>query len=82
MNFAKLERGNLLPQTKSPHQDCKNPKKKYTYCTKPSFLDSMCQNGTFHISKTVRLGLSVASELLEDPNVKIIFVARDPRGNY
>ena len=29
----------------------------------------------------VRLGLDVASKFLEDPNVKIIYVARDPRGN-
>ena len=56
-------------------------KLKVDYCHQPGFLDDLCRRNKFHISKTVRLGLDVASKFLEDPNVKIIYVARDPRGN-
>ena len=73
INFAKVENGELLPRIKNIHHNCTS------YCHQP--LDDLCRRNKFHISKTVRLGLDVASKFLEDPNVKIIYVARDPRGN-
>ena len=64
------------------HHICENLYKRNTsYCHQPGFFDDLCRRNKFHISKTVRLGLDVASKFLEDPNVKIIYVARDPRGN-
>jgi len=72
INFAKVENGELLPRIKNMHHNCTS------YCHQP--LDDLCRRNKFHISKTVRLGLDVASKFLEDPNVKIIYVARDPRG--
>ena len=82
INFAKVENGELLPRIKNMHHKCESPYKKNTsYCHQPGFFDDLCRRNKFHISKTVRLGLDVASKFLEDPNVKIIYVARDPRGN-
>ena len=81
LNFAKVENGALLPRTKYLHHTCNKTNERNTYCTQSGVLDAMCRFSKFHISKTVRLGLDVASKFLEDPNVKIIYVARDPRGN-
>ena len=72
INFAKVENGELLPRIKNMHHNCTS------YCHQP--LDDLCRRNKFHISKTVRLGLDVASKFLEDPDVKIIYVIRDPRG--
>jgi hypothetical protein len=81
INFAKVENGELLPRIKNMHHNCENPNKRNTsYCHQPGYLDDLCRRKKFHISKTVRLGLDVASKFLEDPNIKIIYVARDPRG--
>ena len=81
INFAKVENGALLPRIKNLHHPCKKPYKRNTFhCLQPGFLDTLCRRSKFHISKMVRLGLDVASKFLEDPNVKIIYVARDPRG--
>lgn len=50
-------------------------------CSDPSFISSVCRNSSIHVTKVLRLALTWASELLEDPtlNLKIIYVTRDPR---
>ena len=80
INYAKAANGDLLPRTKFLQENCKKPYYKDPKCSHPNSLNSLCQNSTLHISKTVRLGLDVALNFLDDPNVKIIYVVRDPRG--
>ena len=80
INYAKAANGDLLPRTKFLQVNCKRPYYKDPKCSHPDSLNALCQNSTLHISKTVRLGLDVALNFMNDPNIKIIYVVRDPRG--
>ncbi|CAL4063477.1 unnamed protein product, partial [Meganyctiphanes norvegica] len=50
-------------------------------CSDASFISGVCRNATVHVLKVLRLALTWAPMLLDDPtlNLKIIYVTRDPR---
>ncbi|RZC32824.1 carbohydrate sulfotransferase 5, partial [Asbolus verrucosus] len=52
------------------------------YCWNATFLSSVCKVFPFQSTKTVRLRLRLAEEILKDEklNVKVLLLMRDPRG--
>ncbi|XP_063697592.1 carbohydrate sulfotransferase 5-like [Culicoides brevitarsis] len=52
------------------------------FCKSPKFLTSVCQIFPVQLVKTVRLGLTDVSAMLDDKdlNLKILLLVRDPRG--
>ncbi|KFM76087.1 Carbohydrate sulfotransferase 6, partial [Stegodyphus mimosarum] len=56
---------------------------KFKTCYNGSYIDAYCRNHTTLIAKTIRLNLKEASKLFDthpELNLKIIYLARDPRG--
>ena len=78
--YSEVAGGELVTRNLFINQFCNTPKKRKTICSKTDFLDNMCALSTFHVMKTVRLGLDVASNLIHDYEVnnglKYIYIAR------
>ena len=75
--------GELITRNKALKPYCKSKASRKTggICSSPRFLDKVCRSSRLHIVKTVRLGLDVAASLMaRDPLLKVIYLARDPRG--
>lgn len=71
---APLERNYRLLRACSPHPNL---------CLDITFLRNVCRLHPIQLVKTVRLRLQHATNLLKDlPNLKIIYLVRDPRGIF
>ena len=56
------------------------PQFRKSYCWDPVFLNSFCPLFPFQSIKTVRLRLNLTQSLVEETNVKVLLLVRDPRG--
>jgi len=56
------------------------PQFRKSYCWDPAFLNSFCPLFPFQSIKTVRLRLSLTQPLVEELNVRVLLLVRDPRG--
>lgn len=56
------------------------PQFRKSYCWEPAFLNRFCPLFPFQSIKTVRLRLNLTKTLVEDFNVRILLLVRDPRG--
>ena len=51
-------------------------------CSKPQFLNNLCSMYPIQLSKTVRLPLKLTKSILDEiPDLKIVYLVRDPRAN-
>lgn len=56
------------------------PKFRKSYCWDPVFLNRFCPLFPYQSIKTVRLRLNLTKPLVEELNVRILLLVRDPRG--
>ena len=51
-------------------------------CSNPQFLDNFCSRFPIQFTKTVRFPLNLTESLLDEiPDLKIVYLVRDPRAN-
>ena len=56
--------------------------KNHRICSNPQFLDNVCSMFPIQFTKTVRFPLNLTESLLDEiPDLKIVYLVRDPRAN-
>ena len=70
VDYTKIAGGELITRNRALKPLCYNEKIRTKKCAIPSFLNEICQKSSFRLSKTVRLGLDIASDLLRSVNSK------------
>ena len=85
-SYTKAMGGGLVTSDARLKGFCQSKNNRFGLCSSVQFLNMICHMSSLHIIKTVRLGLDVAQRRFLDPEtkdgLKMIYIARDPRGLY